>query len=253
MPTPHRACRRDLHLGPRHIRGGRPPRRVADRRHQERAQRRHRPARDRHGLPPGVRRHRSRGQGAFGILDRCPPVVDKALAAFPYAPVPLADWYTAVMSNYLEDHRYTADNMWTNASAEELMPGIHRILDTLPPHPPSHFLWLNWGPVTAAPGHGLQPGERDLPGAVRRVDGSCGRRKSTATGHDPTWRRWPHWRPESSWRTRTWAVGRPSSSPMRTWRGSMKYARNTIPTAGSTAGWAGSNGRDILGLPSRRR
>ncbi len=81
---------------------------------------------------------------AFGILDRC-PVVDKALAAFPYAPVPLADWYTAVMSNYLEDHRYTADNMWTNASAEELMPGIHRILDTLPPHP-SHFLWLNWGP-----------------------------------------------------------------------------------------------------------
>jgi FAD/FMN-containing dehydrogenase len=81
---------------------------------------------------------------AFGILDRC-PVVDKALAAFPYAPVPLADWYTAVMSNYLTDHRYTADNMWTNASAAELMPGIHRILDTLPPHP-SHFLWLNWGP-----------------------------------------------------------------------------------------------------------
>jgi FAD/FMN-containing dehydrogenase len=81
---------------------------------------------------------------AFGILDRC-PVVDKALIAMPYVPMALPDWYTAVMSNYLADHRYTADNMWTNASAAELLPGIHNILDTLPPHP-AHFLWLNWGP-----------------------------------------------------------------------------------------------------------
>jgi len=86
----------------------------------------------------------AQAKDAFGLLDQC-PVVDKALVAFPYAPMALADWYTAVMSNYLEDHRYTADNMWTNASAADLMPGIHRILDTLPPHP-SHFLWLNWGP-----------------------------------------------------------------------------------------------------------
>lgn len=81
---------------------------------------------------------------AFGILDRC-PVVDKALVAMPYVPMALPDWYTAVMSNYLEDHRYTADNMWTSASAEELLPGIRRIIETMPPHP-SHFLWLNWGP-----------------------------------------------------------------------------------------------------------
>ncbi len=81
---------------------------------------------------------------AFGILDRC-PVVDKALVAVPYAPVDMPAWYEAVMSNYLADHRYTADNMWTSASAAELMPGIRRILDTLPPHP-AHFLWLMWGP-----------------------------------------------------------------------------------------------------------
>lgn len=81
---------------------------------------------------------------AFGILDRC-PVVDKALVAVPYAPVEMPAWYEAVMSNYLADHRYTADNMWTSASADELLPGIHRILDTLPPHP-AHFLWLAWGP-----------------------------------------------------------------------------------------------------------
>lgn len=81
---------------------------------------------------------------AFGILDRC-PIVDKALIAVPYAPVEMPAWYEAVMSNYLADHRYTADNMWTSASAEALLPGIHRILDTMPPHP-SHFLWLMWGP-----------------------------------------------------------------------------------------------------------
>jgi hypothetical protein len=38
--------------------------------------------------------------------------------------------------------------MWTSASAADLMPGIRRILDTLPPHP-AHFLWLNWGPSPA--------------------------------------------------------------------------------------------------------
>jgi FAD/FMN-containing dehydrogenase len=81
---------------------------------------------------------------AFGILDRC-PIVDKALVAVPYAPVEMPAWYEAVMSNYLADHRYTADNMWTSASAAELLPGIHRIIETMPPHP-AHFLWLNWGP-----------------------------------------------------------------------------------------------------------
>ena len=81
---------------------------------------------------------------AFGFLDRC-PVVDRALVAVPYAPVDMPAWYEAVMSNYLSDHRYTADNMWTSASAEELLPGIRTILETMPPHP-AHFLWLAWGP-----------------------------------------------------------------------------------------------------------
>lgn len=33
----------------------------------------------------------------------------------------------------------------TSASADDLRPGIRRIIETMPPHP-SHFLWLNWGP-----------------------------------------------------------------------------------------------------------
>jgi len=57
----------------------------------------------------------------------------------------LPAWYDVVMTHYLADHRYTADNMWTSASADELLPGIRTILDTMPPYP-SHFLWLNWGP-----------------------------------------------------------------------------------------------------------
>ncbi|OBA75059.1 oxidoreductase [Mycobacterium sp. 1554424.7] len=83
-------------------------------------------------------------QQALAIFGTC-PVVDKALLQVPYLPSDLPTWYTAVMTHYLNDHRYTADNMWTSASAEQLLPGIRTILDTMPPAP-SHFLWLNWGP-----------------------------------------------------------------------------------------------------------
>jgi FAD/FMN-containing dehydrogenase len=83
-------------------------------------------------------------QQALAIFGTC-PVVDKALVAVPYMPSDLPTWYTAVMTHYLNDHRYTADNMWTSASAEDLLPGIRTILQTMPPAP-SHFLWLNWGP-----------------------------------------------------------------------------------------------------------
>lgn len=87
---------------------------------------------------------------ALAIFGTC-PVVDKAMVKAPYAPADLPTWYAAVMTNYLADYRYAADNMWTSASAEDLLPGITTILDTMPAHP-SHFLWLNWGP-----GHRPQP------------------------------------------------------------------------------------------------
>ncbi|EUA10186.1 FAD binding domain protein [Mycobacterium kansasii 732] len=84
---------------------------------------------------------------ALSVFDTC-PVVDRALIKNPYVPTDLPAWYDVVMTHYLGDHRYTADNMWTSASADQLLPGIRNILDTLPP-PPSHFLWLNWGPSPA--------------------------------------------------------------------------------------------------------
>ncbi len=84
---------------------------------------------------------------ALALLDTC-PVRDRAIIAVPYAPADLASWYEAVMSNYPTGYRYAADNMWTSASASELLPGVRRIIETMPPHP-SHFLWLNWGPSPA--------------------------------------------------------------------------------------------------------
>jgi FAD/FMN-containing dehydrogenase len=81
---------------------------------------------------------------ALAALGTC-PVVDKAMINVPYAPTNLASWYTAVMTNYPKGHRYIADNMWTSASAEELLPGIRRIIETMPPHP-SHFIFTGWNP-----------------------------------------------------------------------------------------------------------
>jgi FAD/FMN-containing dehydrogenase len=82
---------------------------------------------------------------ALALLGTC-PVADQALVKIPYMPTDLPTWYDVAMSHYLSDHHYAVDNMWTSAPAQDLLPGIRTILDTLPPHP-AHLLWLNWGPV----------------------------------------------------------------------------------------------------------
>jgi FAD/FMN-containing dehydrogenase len=79
---------------------------------------------------------------ALAPLGTC-PVIDKAIVNLPYAPTTLANWYTAVMTSYPKGHRYIADSMFTSASAEELLPGIRRIIETMPPHP-SHFIFTGW-------------------------------------------------------------------------------------------------------------
>jgi FAD/FMN-containing dehydrogenase len=81
---------------------------------------------------------------ALAILGTC-PVIDRATAALPYMPTTLANWYSAVMAKYPEDHRYSVDNMFTSASADDLLPGIRKIIETLPPHP-SHFVFAGWKP-----------------------------------------------------------------------------------------------------------
>lgn len=41
--------------------------------------------------------------------------------------------------------RWCTDNIWTNAPVADLLPGLRKVADTLPPAP-SHALWLNWCP-----------------------------------------------------------------------------------------------------------
>ncbi len=81
---------------------------------------------------------------ALAMLGTC-PVADRAIVSLPYAPTTLANWYTAAMTNYPTGHRYIADNMFTSASAEDLLPGIRKIIETMPPHP-SHFVFAGWKP-----------------------------------------------------------------------------------------------------------
>ena len=81
---------------------------------------------------------------ALAALGTC-PVIDQATVSLPYMPTTLANWYAAVMTKYPAGHRYIVDNMFTSASAAELLPGIRKIIETMPPHP-SHFVFAGWKP-----------------------------------------------------------------------------------------------------------
>lgn len=83
-------------------------------------------------------------RAALRVLDTC-PARDRALAVAPPERARTGDLVVAVGTAYPDAHRYAVDNCWTHASGEELLPGVRRIAETLPPDP-SHMLWLNWGP-----------------------------------------------------------------------------------------------------------
>lgn len=86
---------------------------------------------------------------ALAFLESC-PVRERAKLAVPNVEVGLPDLYAAVHQSYPDGHRYAVDNMWTHAPAEELLPGLRRIAETLPAAP-SHMLWMNWGPSPPRP------------------------------------------------------------------------------------------------------
>lgn len=67
----------------------------------------------------------------------------------PLMPMPMSMMYSAVMQHYPKAN-WEADNLWTHAGADDLLPHIRRIADTMPA-PPAHFLWLNWAPPAALP------------------------------------------------------------------------------------------------------
>jgi len=85
----------------------------------------------------------------LSLFERCPLLADAKLAV-PYVPVSFEDLFAGSHAIYPDGHRWVADNMWTHAPVEELLPGLRRIADTLPPAP-SHMLWMNWGPSPPRP------------------------------------------------------------------------------------------------------
>jgi FAD/FMN-containing dehydrogenase len=90
---------------------------------------------------------------ALAVLETC-PALDRATLALPNVRGTLSDLYAGVHAAYPDEHRYAADNMWTHASIDDLLPGLRRIAETMP-EAPSHMLWMNWGPgTTRAPARG---------------------------------------------------------------------------------------------------
>jgi FAD/FMN-containing dehydrogenase len=96
-------------------------------------------------------------QAALALLDTC-PVRDRAHEAMPAQPRSFADLYDGPDSVEPEGFRWSADGMWTNAAATELVPAVAELFDTIP-SPASHVFWYAWR-------------EQELPDAAISVQGS---------------------------------------------------------------------------------
>jgi hypothetical protein len=73
------------------------------------------------------------------------PIKNKAFVRMPFIQTGVKMMFDLVMLHYPDNHYWGVDNMWTGATATELLPYIKQIAQTLPP-PPAHLLWLNWQP-----------------------------------------------------------------------------------------------------------
>lgn len=72
------------------------------------------------------------------------PLRKKAAFTPPLIPVSTAHMgIVANITHFPATAKWCTDNMWSNAPVEDLMPGLKRIAETMPPAP-SHALWLNW-------------------------------------------------------------------------------------------------------------
>jgi hypothetical protein len=74
----------------------------------------------------------------------------KAMAVSTCMPVDFSDLIATSRLLFPAGNRFAVDNMWTSAPVEELLPGLRKIAQTLPPEP-SHCMWMNWGPSRARP------------------------------------------------------------------------------------------------------
>lgn len=79
----------------------------------------------------------------LSVFEAC-PARNRAVIADVAQPTTLGELTTyGTAMHYPADKRFIADNMWTHASFEELLPGLKAIQAGLPPAP-SHMVWFPW-------------------------------------------------------------------------------------------------------------
>ncbi|MFI0714951.1 FAD-binding oxidoreductase [Streptomyces inhibens] len=82
-----------------------------------------------------------RAREALALFERC-PVRDRALIAEVNRATTTSE-LTARNTHYPPDRRFIADNTWTHASFDELLPGLRAIHQDFPPAP-THLVWFPW-------------------------------------------------------------------------------------------------------------
>jgi FAD/FMN-containing dehydrogenase len=95
-------------------------------------------------------------RAALALLDEC-PVREFATVALPAQARSFAELYDGPESVEPEGLCWNADGMWTNAGADELVPAVAELFDSIP-SPASHVFWYAWR-------------EQDLPDAAISVQG----------------------------------------------------------------------------------
>jgi len=95
-------------------------------------------------LAPALADSEEQAREQLAFLDEA-PFRDKAIVEDCFVTTDVREMVQHSAEFYPEGHRYAVDNMWTHASAEELLPGYRKILETLPDQP-SHMMWMNWQP-----------------------------------------------------------------------------------------------------------
>jgi hypothetical protein len=98
---------------------------------------------------PVLAESEAEARAALAILDTC-PALGRALRREVNVPIEFDALMQGTEDFYPEGLSYAADNMWTDAPVEKLLPGIQAIARTLP-ESPSHMMWMQWGPPEPRP------------------------------------------------------------------------------------------------------
>jgi FAD/FMN-containing dehydrogenase len=97
-------------------------------------------------LCPAIADSDDAARDALALFETC-PARERVLAAVTAVPADINDLTAMSAQMYPPGKRYAADNMWTSAPIEDLLPGLRAIQESLGPAP-SHMLWMNWSPAS---------------------------------------------------------------------------------------------------------